>query len=541
MSATLRLVIGQLNFTVGDIQNNIQKIINAAHHARDILKADLIIFPELCITGYSPEDLLLRQDFLQQAQTALTTIAQDTPGIAVLVGYPHHNDQGLYNAAALLRDGKVIATHFKQCLPNYGVFDEKRYFLAGTKPCLVELNGIPISIVICEDIWFPEPAQQAAVAGAKLIVCINASPFSDQKRAKRLQTLQRRTQEVSLPIVYVHGVGGQDEVIFDGGSMVIDAHGKLCASAGFFHEALFPVDIEFNPEFKVLASVLPAPLSQEATIYQALTLGVHDYVTKNNFPGILLGLSGGIDSALTLAIAVDALGKDKVHAVIMPSRFTSDLSMQLAKEQAQLLGVRSSIISIEEPYQNFLKILAPEFGEKPTDLTEENIQARCRGLILMALSNKSNHMVLTTSNKSEIAVGYATLYGDMVGGFAVLKDVWKTMVFKLAHYRNTLTPAIPEQVISRPPSAELRDNQKDEDSLPPYDILDAILQRYVEDNQSIAEIVAAGFTEETVKKLARLVKLSEYKRRQSPPGIKITRRAFGRERRYPLTSGFIDF
>jgi len=541
MLSQLRIVIGQLNFAVGDIAGNTQKIIQAIALARDTYQAQVILFPELTITGYSPEDLLLRSDFLQEVENALQTISQHASGIDVILGHPQRSKAKIYNAATLLRDGRQVASYYKQCLPNYGVFNEKRYFSSATAPCIIDIQGIPTAILICEDIWFPEPARQAAMAGAKWILCLNASPFSYDKYEARLHVLQQRACESQLPIVYAHHVGGQDEVVFDGGSMVIDEQGQLCAHAGFFHEALFPVDLTFSPTFKVTATPIPCLSSPLERIYQALVLAVKNYVNKNSFPGVLLGLSGGIDSALTLAIAVDALGKDKVHAVLLPSRFTSPLSIDLALQQAQLLGIQHSTIGIDQNFQSFLDTLAPMFAGKAEDTTEENLQSRCRGMILMALSNKTGKLVLTTGNKSEMAVGYATLYGDMAGGFAVLKDVWKTTVFELAHYRNQLGLAIPHEVITRPPTAELKANQTDQDSLPPYSELDEILKRYIEQDQSIQQICAAGYDVAVVKKVVRLVKLNEYKRRQCAPGPKVTNRAFGRERRYPITSGFVDF
>lgn len=541
MSVQLRIVIGQLNFTVGDIKGNTQKMIAAINTAKHLHQADLIIFSELALTGYSPEDLLLRQDFLQTAETALSTIAQHTVGIDAVIGHPQQQGKRLFNAASLLSSGKITATYHKQYLPNYGVFDEQRYFEAGTAPCIIDIKGIPTAILICEDVWYPQPVRQAKAAGAQQILCLNASPFSYDKHEQRLAILHQRTIETGLPIIYAHCVGGQDEVVFDGGSMVVDGQGKLCSYAGFFHETLFPLEIAYQPEFTMLHNTLPALAEPIERIYQALVLGVRDYVTKNNFPGVLLGLSGGIDSALTLAIAVDALGSDKVHAVSMPSRYTSQLSVDLALEQVRLLGVQHSMLSIEDCFHSFLTILAPEFAGKTADTTEENLQARCRGIMLMALSNKTGKLVLTTGNKSEMAVGYTTLYGDMAGGFAVLKDVWKTTVFELAHYRNQRSMAIPTAVISRPPTAELRANQTDQDTLPPYPILDDILQRYIEQNQRLEQICTAGHQADIVKKVIKMVKLNEYKRRQCAPGVKITNRAFGRERRYPITSGFMGF
>lgn len=541
MPMQLRVVIAQINYTVGDINGNTDKIIQAINRAKTALHANVVLFPELTITGYPPEDLLFRPAFIEHARQALIKIAEQTSDINVIVGHPHQDKGQLYNAASLLQQGAIIATYYKQCLPNYGVFDEQRYFTSGSQPCIIELEGIKAGLLICEDIWLAQPAQQAAAAGAELILCMNASPFSFNKHETRLTLLQQRTHETPLPIIYAASVGGQDEIMFDGGSMAVNAAGQLCAHAGFFQETLLPIDVSKDTTLSLSAPAMPALDTPLARIYQALVLGIRDYSTKNHFSGVLIGLSGGIDSALTLALAVDALGNDKVHAVIMPSRYTADISIQLAEEQAKLLKVNYSLISIENSFQSFLDTLTPEFADKEPDITEENLQSRCRGVILMALSNKTGKLVLTTSNKSEMAVGYATLYGDMAGGFAALKDVWKTTVFELAHYRNGLSRAIPEAVISRPPTAELKADQKDEDTLPAYPVLDAILQLYVEQNASIEDICAAGFAEETVKKIIRLVKLSEYKRRQSPPGVKITNCAFGRERRYPITSGFKDF
>lgn len=540
MSKNLRVAIGQLNFWVGDITGNSKRMIIAAETARDKFKADLIVFPELALSGYPPEDLVLRPDFHVEINKGLELLKQEISGIDVIVGYPQHLEEETFNAASVIRDHKIIATYHKHCLPNYGVFDEKRYFSSGKKAITFKCKGIHIGILICEDLWNKQPIAAAKEAGAELIIDLNASPLDIKKPHMREKIMLKRTQESGLPIIYVHGVGGQDDLVFDGGSMAMNADGQLAAQAGFYEEKIFILDIEKNPEIKIIPQQIPVPLSEEETIYKALVLSVHDYIEKNNFPGAIIGLSGGIDSALTLAIAADAIGNNRIHGVLMPSRYTSQLSIDLAEQQAQMMGVKTSIISIEPTYSSFLSSLATEFAGQPVNQTEENIQARCRGVILMALSNKTGNMVLTTGNKSEMAVGYATLYGDMAGGFAVLKDVPKTLVFRLAKYRNSLQPVIPQQVINRPPSAELAPNQKDEDSLPPYPLLDAILELYVEKDNGPDEIVAKGYPSDVVKKVIRLVDRNEYKRRQSAPGPRITQRAFGRERRYPITSQYLS-
>ncbi|CAM4451088.1 MAG: Glutamine-dependent NAD(+) synthetase [Legionellaceae bacterium] len=537
----LQVLIAQLNFTVGDIKGNTKKIIHTIKIARDNQLIDLIIFPELAITGYPPEDLLLRKDFLNEVTQALNEICKETLGISVILGCTHLVNNRLFNAAALLQEQQIITYYHKQCLPNYGVFDEKRYFTPGENVCIFTIKGIPLSVLICEDIWFSEPAIQAAEAGAKGIICINASPFSHNKYEKRLDILQQRIRETQLPIIYAHTVGGQDDIIFDGGSIVLDNQGQIMARAPFFEEMLFPLECNFSSNLQIIKQTLPILPPPLECIYQALVLGLKDYVNKNDFPGVLLGLSGGIDSALTLAIAVDALGKEKVKAVLMPSRYTSQLSIDLAMQQIQLLGIQYYYISIEQHFQEFLNTLSNEFPHQAQGIAEENLQARCRGTLLMAISNKTSDLVLITSNKSEVAVGYSTLYGDMVGGYAVLKDVWKTTVFELAKYRNQVSLAIPQEVIKRPPTAELRLNQTDQDTLPPYTILDDILIRYVENNESIDEIHAAGYEITMINKVIHMLHKSEYKRRQCAPGPKITNQAFGRERRYPITNKFPNF
>ena len=547
--SSLRIVLAQLNFLVGDIAGNAQKIIQATIAARDHQQADLIVFPELAITGYPPEDLLYRQDFYQRIDAALKQIAEQAHGIDIILGYPAKSHQYRYNRAAFISHQTIIACYDKQKLPNDHVFDEMRYFKAGeNKACVVELkqSGIKIGMLICEDIWHAEPAMQAASAGAELLVCINASPFSKHKSADRQDVLTTRIQETQLPILYVNCVGGQDELVFDGGSMALNRHGTVMQAARFFEEECLVVDVQKDRE-KKWAPVLSMthertsnPLfSEEANIYQALVLGLRDYIEKNHFQSATLGLSGGIDSALTLAIAVDAIGKDRVKVVMMPSRYNAAESLQDAKCQAETMGVHYDILSIEPVFKAFLETLTTHYTSATLmNITQENLQARCRGTLLMAISNNEHSIVLSTANKSEMSVGYSTLYGDMVGGICVLKDVFKTMVYRLARYRNYLSPVIPKNVLLKAPSAELAPNQKDQDSLPDYAILDDILVRYIERDESLAMIIAAGFDESVVKKVLHMVDRNEYKRRQSAPGIRITERAFGKDRRYPITSGF---
>lgn len=543
MPKQLKIAMAQLNFFVGDIVGNTKKIIESAKNARFHLGCDAIVFPELAITGYPPEDLLLRPRFLDLADNAIHEIKRNVQGIYIIIGYPKEVSSGLYNAVAVLRDDEIVAEYFKQKIPNYSVFDEKRYFLDGDESCVVDIEGVPVGLTICEDVWFPEPIEQSVTNGAKLIVNVNASPFHLNKSADRLDELKKRVAQNPVPVMYVNLVGGQDELVFDGESFVIDAKGNLANRAPAFEEGVFIAEFNVDEEKNVtpVKSSITKARSELETIYQALVVGVRDYIVKNRFPGIIVGLSGGIDSGLTLAIAVDALGAEQVEAVMMPSRYTSQMSMEDARKQAQNLGVRYQEHSIEPIFQSTLDVLKDEFRGKEVDATEENIQARCRGMVLMALSNKSGKIVLTTGNKSEIAVGYATLYGDMAGGFNALKDVPKTMVYRLAEYRNTLSPAIPQRVIHRAPSAELAPDQKDSDTLPDYGELDGILELYVEQDKSIAEIVSAGFERAVVERVIKMVDQNEYKRRQAAPGVRITRRAFSRDRRYPITSGFKSF
>ncbi len=531
----LRVSLAQINLLVGDVAGNTQRVIDAANIARDEQQAHTVLFPELTLTGYPPEDLLLRSEFIERVEQALDRLCRSVKGIDLVVGYPRLKEGKLFNAAGVIRDGEIIAEYYKALLPNYSVFDEKRYFEPGGEPCVVDIAGTPVGLTICEDIWFKEPAAQAATAGAKVLFNLNASPFHSGKAPEREELLRKRALESNLSIAYVNLMGGQDELVFDGGSFVVDSNGELAHRAPFFEET--QTVVEFQDAEPVAQAIIPYP-GEEEGIYNALVLGVRDYVLKNGFHGAVLGLSGGIDSALTLAVAVDALGADQVEVVLMPSRYTADMSNEDAVKEADALGVEYHVIPIEPAFNTFLEMLAEEFAGTERDVTEENIQARCRGIILMAISNKKGKILLTTGNKSEMSVGYATLYGDMAGGFAPIKDVPKLMVYRLAEYCNREREIIPRRVIERPPSAELSPDQKDSDSLPPYEILDEILARHVEQDQSVAEIVAAGFDEATVRRVARMVDRNEYKRRQAPPGVKITRRAFGRDRRYPLTSGF---
>lgn len=536
---SLRIALAQLNLFVGDVTGNTQRIIAGSAEARDRLKADLVLFPELSLSGYPPEDLLFHNGLREQVKTALERVREETSGIHVVAGYPEYVEGDIYNSAAVLRDGAMVANYRKQELPNYAVFDEKRYFKSGQDACIVEIKGIRVGLIICEDVWFPNPARAAKDHGAQLIVVINGSPYSLRYQERREEVVRQRVRETGLPIVYVNLLGGQDELVFDGGSFVMNAQGEVVQRMAPYVEGLFPVDIDLVDGRAVPrpAHVEP-PLSEEASVYNALVMGVRDYVTKHRFPGIVLGLSGGIDSALTLAIAVDALGSDRVHAVMMPSRYTSQMSLDDAAAEAKMLNVGYDVISIESMFASALESLKDVFAGRQPDTTEENIQARCRGLLLMAISNKTGRMVLTTGNKSEMAVGYATLYGDMAGGFAPIKDCNKMLVYRLANYRNSVSPVIPQRVIDRPPSAELRPDQKDSDSLPPYDVLDAILELFIEDDLSVDDITARGFDRATVGRVLEMVKRNEYKRRQAPPGVRISARAFGRDWRYPITSGY---
>lgn len=535
MSRSLSIALAQLNWLVGDIEGNTERMLQTLHEQQQA-GADLVMFSELALSGYPPEDLLYRDDFYQRCQAQLDRLQAATQQTAVLVGHPWREAGNLYNALSLFADGKLLGRYFKQQLPNYGVFDEKRYFSAGHDTCVVELKGYRLGLLICEDLWFNGPVDAVKAAGAEIVLSINASPYNREKPYIRKTLMASHCQRTGLPLVYLNQIGGQDELIFDGCSKVFDAAGNMTHRLAAFAEQTTLLQIN---ECEVMPMTAPAAeLPPLAQVYEALVLAVRDYVTKNGFNGAVLGLSGGIDSALTLAIAVDALGKDKVQALMMPFRYTADISIADAKEEAEILGIEFDVLSIEPMFDAFMGQLSPMFAGTARDTTEENLQARCRGVVLMALSNKRRSIVLTTGNKSEMAVGYATLYGDMAGGFDVLKDVPKTLVFKLSEYRNTVSYVIPQRVITRPPSAELAPDQKDEDSLPPYDILDAILEGYVENDKSVADLVAKGFDEAIVRKVIRLVDINEYKRRQSAIGPRITARNFGKDRRYPITSGF---
>jgi NAD+ synthase (glutamine-hydrolysing) len=531
----MKIVMAQINTLVGDIKGNTQRILDVCVD-QSALGVDMVVFPELTLTGYPPEDLLLRQHTTDLTAAALERLCQDLPdGLAVVVGYPRRQGGLLFNSAGVLYNGAVVAEYDKQCLPNYQVFDEKRYFEAGADTCVVTIKDLPIGLTICEDIWHPHPAANAAATGAQLLINLNASPFHRGKQSERTAQVSALARTHQLPILYVNQVGGQDELVFDGGSFVVDARGDVQHRAIEFAEVMLSVEIETSPQLRVAAGAVATPLDELDAVWQALVLGMRDYVNKNGFPGVVLGLSGGIDSAVTLAVAVDALGPERVEAVMMPFRYTASMSIEDAAEQANTQGVAFSNRSIEPLYEAFMTTLAPAFEGLEPNITEENLQARCRGVLLMSISNKKNLLVLTTGNKSELAVGYSTLYGDMAGGFDVLKDCPKMLVYALARYRNTLGQCIPERVISRPPSAELAPDQKDEDSLPPYEVLDQIIEHYVERDASRDDMIAAGFSPEDVQRVVRLIDLNEYKRRQAPVGVRISPRAFGRDRRYPIT------
>lgn len=534
----LTIALAQTNMLVGDIAANVEKIISNAIQARDQLNADAIVFPELTVTGYPPEDLLLRPDFITDANDAIVEIARQVTGIVIVVGFPEQAAGVLYNSAAILSDGVVQAIYRKNELPNYGVFDEQRYFQAGNQACIIDIKGVPIGITICEDIWAEGIVEETRKAGAEILFNLNASPYHAGKIHEREQAVRERIRSIAIPVVFVNLVGGQDELVFDGASFVIDSQGDVVFRGEEFEEQLYRVEFNCTDAYQPLPNQIAPHYSEVSSDYKALVLGVRDYVRKNGFQGAVLGLSGGIDSALTLTLAVDALGKDCVEAVLMPSEYTHSMSVEDARLEAEALGIKYHTIAIEPAVTAFEAMLADTFAGSSKDTTEENIQARCRGVILMAISNKQGKILLTTGNKSEMSVGYATLYGDMAGGFAPLKDVPKLLVYKLSEYRNTLGKVIPERVITRPPSAELAPDQIDEDSLPAYANLDPILERYVELDQAADEIIAAGFTSEDVHRAISLVDRNEYKRRQSPPGIRITPRAFGRDRRYPITSGY---
>ena len=545
---TLSICCAQRNFVVGDLSGNVQKIIDSAATAY-AKGARLLLTPELALCGYAAEDLYLRPAFIaacEEAMAQLKAASTQWPGMALVIGHPEQDASGsqLFNAASVLRDGARVATYAKQLLPNFGVFDEQRYFAAGDKPCVVEIDGVSIGLLICEDAWHPGPAKAAVNAGAQLLAVINASPFHAGKQAEREAVLAQRATETGVPLVYAHLVGGQDEIVFDGGSFAIQANGQIAARAAAFAEDLPVLTAHLaDGRVAVAGEVQPAPSHYQA-LWSALVLSVRDYVGKNRFPGAIIGLSGGMDSALVLSIAVDALGADKVRTVMMPSPYTADISWLDAREMAERVGVQHEEINIAPQFEAFKAALAPAFAGRAEDTTEENLQARIRGTLLMGMSNKFGSIVLTTGNKSEMSTGYCTLYGDMAGGFAVIKDVFKTEVFALARWRNANDPfgtgldPIPERIITRPPSAELRPDQKDQDSLPAYEVLDAIVSRYMENNESISSIIAEGFAAADVERVTRLIQINEYKRRQAPIGPRLTVRSFGKDWRYPITNKF---
>ena len=542
MTQNLRIAMAQFDFPVGDVAGNAARIAEMIAFARDEYAADLVLFPELALSGYPPEDLLLRPAFLRACEAAMADIAAQARGIVAVVGWPQAAGSVVYNAASVLRDGAIEATYRKRELPNYAVFDERRWFDVDPdrEDCVFEVNGTRVGLVICEDLWFAEPIASTVAAGARLVLVPNASPYEHDKHAERDALLAQRAGETGAAFAYLNLVGGQDALVFDGASVVADGDGNVHPAALAFDEQWLVVD--FDPEMRRFAPLqwtVDGDESRDALAWRAVVRGTRDYCRKNGFDKVWLGLSGGIDSALVLAIAADALGAENVTAVRMPSRYTADLSNDLAREQCDALGVAMVTLPIEKPFQGYLEALEQVFAGQPADVTEENLQSRVRGALMMALSNKFGGLLLTTGNKSEYAVGYATIYGDMCGGYAPLKDLYKTEVFALARWRNTVGDrVIPQAVIDRPPSAELRENQRDQDSLPPYDVLDAILQRHVDQEQGRAEIVAAGFDAATVDKVLRLVRIGEWKRHQAAPGPKVSRRAFGRERRYPVSSGW---
>ena len=555
---TLKICVAQLNLVVGDLPGNSQKIVAAARSAYAD-GARLVLTPELSICGYAAEDLFLRPAFIAACDDAVKSVARELAGLkdlTLVLGHPSGGDsrtrsvavQNRHNAASVLCEGAVLATYAKRELPNYQVFDERRYFTPGQGVCVFEAGAaghkVKVGLLICEDAWFEAPARLSRQAGAELLAVINASPFHLGKGNERELMMRERVQACGLPLVYAHLVGGQDEVVFEGHSFALSADGTVAARAPSFVEDRFFVQVTRSPVGLQLAGPVAPERSTEADLWDALVLGVRDYIGKNGFPSVILGLSGGIDSALVLALAVDALGKDRVRSVMMPSPYTADISWIDARAMAERLGARYDEISIVPEFEAFKASLALDFKGRAEDATEENIQARIRGTLLMALSNKFGSIVLTTGNKSEMATGYCTLYGDMAGGFAVIKDLAKTTVFRLARWRNANDPygtgsePIPERIITRPPSAELRPDQKDQDSLPPYEVLDAILERYMENDQSIEDIIAAGFERADVERVTRLIKINEYKRRQAPVGIRVTHRSFGKDWRYPITNRF---
>jgi NAD+ synthase (glutamine-hydrolysing) len=536
----MKLAVAQINCTVGDLSGNVRKILDYTNQAKKSGVA-LVVTPELAVSGYPPEDLLLRGGFRTACRDALADLAKGIDGITLLLGHPHLIGNELYNAASVIRDGRIIATYCKSRLPNDSVFDERRYFQPGSDPCVFELNGMRFGVNICQDIWEEGTASRAREAGADILLVLNSSPYHMRKQDLRYQIVRQRISETAIPIIYANLVGGQDELIFDGASFAMNGKGEVTHQFDEFKETLSLIELQNGAP---VPGYIAPPQTVEASVYAALCLGIRDYIEKNGIPGVLLGLSGGVDSALTMIIAVDALGAGRVETVMMPSRFTADISLSDARTMARPLGVRYSELSIDGIFDEFKETLAGKFSGLPqaggTDLTEENLQARIRGTLLMALSNKYGSILLTTGNKSETAVGYCTLYGDMAGGFSILKDVSKTMVYRLCHYRNNLSEVIPARVINRAPSAELRLDQTDQDTLPPYDVLDGIMEAYMELNLSLSEILRMNYAEADVRRVVHLIRQNEYKRRQSPPGVRVTQRGFGKDWRYPITAKYRD-
>ncbi|QIK80331.1 NAD+ synthase [Lysobacter sp. HDW10] len=543
MSKPLRIALAQFDCPVGDIAGNTERIKRWVTEARDLHAADVVLFPELAVSGYPPEDLLYRPRFLQDCADALRDIAASVQGIVAVVGWPQAVGAVVYNAASVLRDGEIAQTYRKRELPNYAVFDERRYFEVDPDrdDCVFEVNGTQVGLLICEDLWFAEPIASTVKAGACCVLVPNASPFERDKHAQRDALLAQRARETGVGVAYLNLVGGQDALVFDGASVVVDADGTASLAAKAFSDQWLVVDYDADARrFHPVLWQSDEDESRDGLAWRAIVRGIRDYCGKNGFKQVWLGLSGGIDSSMVLSLAVDALGPEHVTAVRMPSRYTADLSNDLAQAQCDVLGVRLLALPIEKPFQAYLETLADTFADHPVDVTEENLQSRIRGAMMMALSNKLGGLLLTTGNKSEYAVGYATIYGDMCGGYAPLKDLYKSEVFALSRWRNTVGTGevIPTAVIDRPPTAELRDNQKDQDSLPPYDVLDGILMRYVDQEHSRDEIVAAGYSADVVDRIVKLVRIAEWKRHQAAPGPKVSRRAFGRERRYPITNGY---
>lgn len=535
----INIAYAQINPTVGDLTNNLQQLIDRAHEAQ-AQDTDLIVFPELSLCGYPPEDLLFRDSFIRGCLAHAEEYAKATPDIFSVIGLPLIQKGKLTNAAIVTYKGQIIHHYAKQKLPNYGVFDELRYFTPGTKPLVFELKNINIGVTICEDLWTPEVAKQTKKAGADILISLNASPFELSKQQERLNVLQTRVKETELPLLYVNAFGGQDELTFDGNSILLNKHGDTIINAAAFQSELAAFELNENGDISTNTKT-NYQLDDIELIYKALVQGIRDYYEKNKFKGIVIGLSGGIDSAITLALAVAAIGADKVKTVMMPTKFTSDMSLEDATQMAKQLGTAHATLPINDCFNSFLNCLEPEHGDLAHDTTEENIQARCRGVILMALSNKSHYLLLTTGNRSELAVGYATLYGDMAGGFSALKDIYKTQAYDLANFINKEKKIIPQRIIDRPPSAELAEDQVDQDSLPPYEVLDIILSLYLDNEFSFKQIVDEGFNEDTVRKVLRMVDVNEHKRRQAPPGVRINHKAFGKDRRYPITNGYRDY